>query len=81
MTTAKITSKGQITIPIEIRNELGLTAGVKVIFLIEGNSVRFLPFTKDISSLKGIVAKPKNSVSLEEMKTTIKSRGGKLIKL
>jgi len=81
MTTARVTSKGQITIPVDIRNELGLVAGDKVIFLMEGNSVRFLPLTKDISSLKGIIAKPKNPVSLEMMKTTIKSRGGKLLKL
>ena len=76
MTTARITSKGQITIPVAIRNELGLTAGDKVIFLIEGNSVRFLPLTNDISSLKGIISKPKNPVSLEQMKTTILSSGG-----
>jgi antitoxin PrlF len=76
MTTARVTSKGQITIPVDIRNELGLTAGDKVIFLVEGNSVRFLPLTKDISSLKGIITKSKNAVSIKDMKATIKSIGG-----
>ncbi|WP_027400502.1 AbrB/MazE/SpoVT family DNA-binding domain-containing protein [Anaerovorax odorimutans] len=39
MELAKITSKGQITIPIEIRKKLGLKDGDKVIFLEEGNKV------------------------------------------
>lgn len=39
MELAKITSKGQITIPIEIRKKLGLKDGDKVLFLEEGNQV------------------------------------------
>ncbi|HBC95566.1 MAG TPA: AbrB/MazE/SpoVT family DNA-binding domain-containing protein [Clostridium sp.] len=39
MELAKITSKGQITIPIEIRKKLGLKDGDKVLFLEEGNKV------------------------------------------
>lgn len=34
---AKITSKGQITIPIEIRKKLKLSEGDKVIFVEEGD--------------------------------------------
>jgi len=30
---AKVSSKGQVTIPVEIRKKLGLKAGDKVIFL------------------------------------------------
>ena len=36
---AKITSKGQITIPISIRKLLGVKDGDKVLFLQEGNRV------------------------------------------
>ena len=39
MELAKITSKGQITIPIEIRKKLGLKDGDKVLFLEEENKV------------------------------------------
>lgn len=39
MELAKITSKGQITIPIGIRKKLGLKDGDKVLFLEEGNKV------------------------------------------
>ena len=39
MELAKITSKGQITIPIAIRNKLGLKDGDKVLFLEEAGRV------------------------------------------
>lgn len=35
MELAKVTSKGQITIPIEIRKKLGIKEGSKVLFLEE----------------------------------------------
>ena len=43
MPTAKITSKGQITIPKKVREELHLKSGDKVSIETEGNSVRILP--------------------------------------
>ncbi len=42
MELAKITSKGQITIPIEIRKQLGVKDGDKVMFVSEGNKVVML---------------------------------------
>ena len=36
----RLTSKGQVTIPQEIRAALGLLAGTEVEFTLEGNSVR-----------------------------------------
>ena len=39
MELAKITTKGQITIPVKIRKKLGVKDGDKVIFLNEGNKI------------------------------------------
>ncbi len=39
MDLAKISSKGQITIPLEIRKKLGLKEGDKVLFLDEGEKI------------------------------------------
>ena len=36
----RITSKGQVTIPQEIRNALGLLPSTEVEFAVEGNAVR-----------------------------------------
>ena len=38
----RITSKGQVTIPIEIREKLGLVPESEVDFKLEGNSVRLV---------------------------------------
>ncbi len=35
-------SKGQITIPKDVRDVLGVTSGDRVTFIVEGNSVRII---------------------------------------
>ena len=50
MVTATITSKGQITIPKEIRKSLNLHVGDKINFIMEGNSKDcLLATTQDMS--------------------------------
>ena len=39
MEIAKVTSKGQITIPIDIRRKLGVKEGDKILFVEEGDRV------------------------------------------
>lgn len=36
----RITEKGQVTIPVEVRRKLGLTAGDEVEFVLDGNGAR-----------------------------------------
>lgn len=40
MDTMRITSKGQVTIPVEIRNRLGLLPHTEVIFEVDDDTVR-----------------------------------------
>ena len=78
MATATITSKGQITIPATIRKALDLQSGDRVDFMVEDTGwVSFLPLTRNVMSLKGSVPKPDTPVSLDDMKATIKARGGR----
>ena len=39
MELAKVTSKGQVTIPIEIRKKLGIKNGDKILFVEESGSI------------------------------------------
>lgn len=39
---AKVTSKGQVTLPASIRRKLGLRKGSRLIFLEEGKEVRLI---------------------------------------
>jgi antitoxin PrlF len=40
MTRATLTSKGQLTVPKDVRERLGLRSGDRVVFEFEGDSVR-----------------------------------------
>ncbi len=76
MATATVTSKGQITIPKEVRDALGLESGDRVTFVTdEDGRVGLRPATKDIRSLKGMIPPPAQPVSVEEMKATVRARG------
>ncbi len=37
---SRMTSKGQVTVPVEIRRKLGLTTRDHVVFEVDGNAVR-----------------------------------------
>ena len=79
MPTAMMSSKGQITIPKGIRSELGLETGDRVSFTLdEDRVIRLVPITKDLSVLKGVVAKPAKAVSSKAMKATIAAKAGRL---
>jgi antitoxin PrlF len=73
MATATMTSKGQLTIPKEIRDKLGLREGDKVELLLEGDHVTLRLATRDVRALKGLIGKPARPVSLEEMDEAIRT--------
>jgi len=69
---ATITSKGQITLPKALRDQLHLSAGDRIEFIMEENgTVRMLPRLASIKDLKGMLPKPEQPVSLEEMDAAI----------
>ena len=78
MSTATLTSKGQVTIPAKVRTALGLEAGSRIEF-IETAKGEFLivPSTSSILELKGMLRKPPKAVSIEDMKMAIASQGAK----
>ena len=40
LSRATLTSKGQLTVPKDVRDRLGLKSGDRVVFKVEGDSVR-----------------------------------------
>jgi AbrB family looped-hinge helix DNA binding protein len=70
---ATVTDKGQVTIPVEVRNRLRLRAGHKIRFAIEdGSRAVITPVETKLSDLAGLLGKPKRSVTLEEMDEAIR---------
>lgn len=78
MAVSTITSKGQTTIPGEIRRHLKLKPGDRLEFVVEPDGkVVLVPATVDIVELKGMLAPAPRRVSLEEMERAIRKRGAK----
>jgi len=68
-----MTNRGQITIPAEIRNKLGLISGNKLEFVLKDDQIVMLPINRSIGELKGMLTKPQNTLSCEEMNDIIKN--------
>ncbi len=73
-----LTSKGQITLPKDLRDRLKLRTGDKVEFFVdEAGRVELVPMTASVKRLKGILPKPKKVVTLEAMDRAIRQRAGR----
>ena len=75
MNSSALTAKGQITIPVDIRKQLGLHPGDKIGFLIEDDHVVLFRKESNIEAAFGI-CHPKTSASLEDMEDIVRKRGG-----
>lgn len=73
MATATVTSKGQITIPKEIRDEMGISRGDRVELRKQADGTVVLEkATLKLSSLRGMLGRSTTSVSIEAMDKAIK---------
>jgi AbrB family looped-hinge helix DNA binding protein len=76
MVSAKLTSKGQITIPANVRAALGVEAGSRLEFVETGKGqFAIIAATEEVQSLKGMLKKPATPVTIEEMNLAIAARG------
>ena len=67
MQESKVTSKGQTTLPRDVRSALGLEAGDTVRYIVEDGRVQILK-TRHVSKLAGMLHRPGQArVSLEDM--------------
>lgn len=73
MAAATLTSKGQTTIPKEIRDLLGIGPGDKLDFVVESDGrVILRPATLDVRQLRGMLKRSgRKAVTLEEMDKAI----------
>ena len=65
-----MTQKGQVTIPVEIRNLLGLKAKDKIAFSIDEDNIRLAPAKYTLETVYGVVKpinKPENFKKLKQI--------------
>ncbi|MEW9806124.1 AbrB/MazE/SpoVT family DNA-binding domain-containing protein [Mesorhizobium marinum] len=67
-----VTSKGQTTIPKEVRDQLGLQTGTRIEWIVEGGKATVRPRKLRAVDLAGILHRPgMKPVSVEEMDKAI----------
>jgi AbrB family looped-hinge helix DNA binding protein len=69
-----ITSKGQVTIPVEVREKLELSPGSKIEFIVVDEYIVVIPINKSVGELKGILPKPPKALSCKQMDKIIKGK-------
>lgn len=78
MTTATLTSKGQITIPLAVRTALGVDAGDRVEFVeVAPGRYEFIAATRPVQALKGMFGRQRKTVTIDAMNAAIANRGVK----
>ena len=76
MSTATLSSKGQITIPAIVRAALGVVTGDRLEFVqIEPGHFELVAATRSVKALKGLVSKPASPVTIEQMNEAIATQG------
>lgn len=75
MHSSTLTSKGQVTIPSDIRQQLNLHSGDKIGFAIEDDHVVLFLKQDNVEAAFGL-CRPKTSASLKDIKQAIRKRGG-----
>lgn len=73
MSTSTVTSKGQITIPRQVRDRLGIHQGDRIEFIVDPRgSVRLKPLKRSVRELAGFLhRKDQRSVSQAEMDASV----------
>ncbi len=78
MPQATLTSKGQITLPKEVRESLGVGTGDRVDFVETAKGVYTgVAAARDVRDLKGLIAKPPRPVTVEAMRRAIAKRASR----
>lgn len=73
MGSSTMTSKGQITVPAQLRRLLGLRAGDRVEFRVRADGVvELVPQVGEINSLFGMLKPKVQGVSIEDMDRAIR---------
>ena len=74
--TVTVTSRGRVTLPVEARRRLGIHAGSKLEFIIRGDDrLEFVRVGGSIRDLKGVLPRPKRTLSLAAMDGAIVRQG------
>lgn len=78
MSSSRLSTKGQIVIPLEIRRHMGLRPGDRIDFVVaDDGSVALRPALLDVRDLRGLLRRAEaEPVSVEAMDEAIRNAHG-----
>lgn len=71
--TVTVTSKGQVTLPVEARRRMGIKAGTKLEVIVQSDKVMEVKMVEKASvrDLKGFLPKPRRALSVNEINEAV----------
>ena len=80
MLNVRVSPKGQITLPREIRRKLKIKAGDQMAVILDGEQIVFKPFTKTLLDMRGSIkvkgAQDFDKIRREVLKKRVKRNAG-----
>lgn len=73
MLNVRVSPKGQITLPKEIRRKLNIKSGDQMAVILDGDQIVFKPFTKTLRDLRGSV-KVRGRQDFEKIRAEVLAR-------
>ena len=75
--TVTVTSKGQVTLPVEARRRLGIRAGTRLQLIVrDDDRLEVVRVGGAVRGLEGLLPRPKRALSLDEIDAAI-SKGAR----
>ena len=74
MPVSVLTSKGQTTIPKDVRDFLGLEPNDKIFYMVEGKRVILKPLKGNILDLRGSVATKDKPIDFKKLRDTTRKK-------
>ncbi|MGH9067843.1 MAG: AbrB/MazE/SpoVT family DNA-binding domain-containing protein [Acidimicrobiales bacterium] len=72
MSSATVTSKGQVTIPVDVRTKLGVRPGSRLAFVpTDSGGYEIHLEAASVRDLKGAVPRPSQPVTLQDMNEAV----------
>lgn len=76
MLNVRVSPKGQVTLPREIRRKLKIKSGDQMAVILDGDQIVFKPFTKTLLEMRGSV-KVKDEQDFEKIRAEVLAKRAK----
>lgn len=77
MSTSTLSTKGQIVVPADVREDLGIDVGTRVEFVKTEQGWLLKPATRPVTALKGMLGSRTKPASVDAMNRAVRARAAR----